>query len=106
MNATICPARKEEVMLYMVTTRIHRALIPEDQATDLMAKERTYAGELVKQKKILSAYRKAGGGGSFFLVDAESNEEIHKMFSGLPLAKYLEFDVIPIVLHPLFGGPA
>lgn len=93
-------------MLYIVTTKIHREAIPADQTADLIAKEMAHARELVAQKKFQAAYRKVGGSGSFFIVEANSHEEVHKMFTGLPLAKYLEFDVMPVVLHPLFGGPA
>jgi muconolactone D-isomerase len=93
-------------MLYIVTTKIHREAIPEDRAAELIAKEMAHARELVTQKKFLAAYRRVGGSGSFFIVEADSHEEVHKMFAGLPLAKYLEFDVTPVVLHPLFGGPA
>jgi muconolactone D-isomerase len=93
-------------MLYIVTTRIHREAIPADQAADLLAREMAHAHQFVEQKKFLAAYRKVGGSGSFFIVEAASHEEVHKMFTGLPLAKYLEFDVMPVVLHPLFGGPA
>ncbi len=93
-------------MLYMVMTKIHREAIPEDGAPELMRAERAYAQQFVDQKKILSAYRRLGGSGSFFLVDAESNQEVHDIFSGLPLARYLEIDVVPLVVHPLFGGPA
>ena len=93
-------------MLYIVATRIHREAIPADQAAELAAKERAYALQFVEQKKIVSAYRRIGGSGSFFIVEAASHEEVHALFSGLPLAKYLEFEVTPVVLHPLFGGPA
>jgi muconolactone D-isomerase len=93
-------------MLYIVTTKIHREAIPADQAAELAAKERAHAMQFVEQKKILSAYRKIGGSGSFFIVEAGSHEEVHAIFSSLPLAKYLEFDVTPVVMHPLFGGPA
>ena len=93
-------------MLYIVTTKILRAQIPEDRAAELLAKEMAHAREFITQKKILAAYRKVGGSGSFFIVEADSNEEVHRIFTSLPLAKYLEFDVAPIVLHPLFGGPA
>ena len=93
-------------MLYIVTTKIHREAIPADQAAELIAKELAHARLFIEQKKILAAYRKVGGSGSFFIVEADSHEEVHKIFTSLPLAKYLEFDVIPVVLHPLFGGPA
>ena len=93
-------------MRYIVTTKIHREAIPEERAAELLAKEKAHAQQYVEQKKILSAYRKIGGSGSFFIVEADSNEEVHRMFSSLPLAKYLEFEVMPVVLHPLFGGPA
>ena len=93
-------------MLYVVTTKILRAQIPEDQAPELMQKEMAHAQQFIEQKKILAAYRRVGGGGSFFIVDADSNEEVHQIFSSLPLARYLEFDVTPVLLHPLFGGPA
>ena len=93
-------------MLYVVATKILRALIPEDQAAELVHKEMVHARQFIEQKKILAAYRRVGGGGSFFIVDAESNEEVHQIFSGLPLARYLEFDVTPVLLHPLFGGLA
>ena len=93
-------------MLYIVTTKIHREAIPADQAAELIAKEIAHARQFVEQKKFLAAYRKVGGSGSFFIVEADSHEEVHKMFTSLPLVKYLEFDVMPVVLHPLFGGPA
>ena len=59
-------------MLYVVTTKILRALIPEDQAAELIQKELAHARQFMEQKKILAAYRRVGGGGSFFIVDAES----------------------------------
>ena len=93
-------------MLYVVTTKILRAQIPEDQAAELIKKETAHGRQLIEQKKILAAYRRVGGGGSFFIVDADSNEEAHQIFSSLPLARYLEFEVTPVLLHPLFGGPA
>ncbi len=93
-------------MLYVVTTKILRSQIPEDQTAELVQKEMAHARQFIEQKKILAAYRRLGGGGSFFIVDADSNEEVHQIFSSLPLARYLEFEVTPVLLHPLFGGPA
>jgi muconolactone D-isomerase len=93
-------------MLYIVTTKIHREAIPADQAADLIAKEQAHARQYVEQKKFLAGYRKVGGSGSFFIVEADSHEEVHKLLTSLPLAKYLEFDATPVVLHPVFGGPA
>ena len=93
-------------MLYVVATTILRALIPEDHAAELVQKETAHARQFIEQKKTLATYRRVGGGGSLFIVDAESNEEVHQIFSGLPLARFLEFDVTPVLLHPLFGGLA
>jgi muconolactone delta-isomerase len=71
----------------------------------LTTRELAHAGEYVKQKKILDAYMKVGGSGAFFLVDVESNEEVHQLLMSLPAAKYFDFEVTPVVTHPLFGGP-
>ncbi len=77
-------------MLYMVTIKIHWAAVPEDRAAEIIAAEVAHAKDLIVKKKPIAAYRKVGNNSSFWLIDAESNDEVPQILSGLPVRRYLD----------------
>jgi muconolactone D-isomerase len=92
---------KENTMLFHVHMIVK---IPHDMpaamADDIKAREKVYAQNLQKQGKWLHLWRIVGEYANYSVFDVESNDELQKLLSELPLFPYMEIKVTPLAKHP------
>ena len=74
-------------------------LDPEQRAA-LLAREKAYSQELQRAGKWPHLWRIVGEYANFSIFDVESNDELHRLLSGLPLFPYLSIHVTPLATHP------
>lgn len=88
-------------MLYHVRmdVRIPHELDPQTRA-ELVAREKDYSQQLQREGKWPEIWRIVGEYANFSIFDVESNDELHKIISGLPLFPYMEVHVTPLATHP------
>jgi muconolactone D-isomerase len=76
------------------------ANMPADTAAEIKAREKAYSQDLQRRGKWLHLWRIAGEYANYSVFDAESNDELHEMLSGLPLFPYMRIRVVPLARHP------
>lgn len=74
--------------------------MPLDTAMEIKAREKAYSQDLQQRGKWLHLWRIAGEYANYSVFDAESNDELHEMLSGLPLFPYMRIRVVPLARHP------
>lgn len=88
-------------MLYQVfmDVKIPRDL-PEDERTQVLAREKAYSQDLQRQGKWRHIWRIAGQYANISIFDVQDNAELHQILSGLPLFPFMEIKVTPLLRHP------
>lgn len=88
-------------MLYHVRmdVRIPRDL-PADEMADILAREKAYSQQLQATGKWRHIWRLAGEYANFSIFDVSGNEELHQILTGLPLYRFMEIAVTPLLRHP------
>ncbi|TWI29278.1 muconolactone Delta-isomerase [Paracoccus sulfuroxidans] len=88
-------------MLYQVVmdVKIPRDL-PEDERTQVLAREKAYSQDLQRQGKWRHIWRVAGQYANISIFDVQDNAELHQILSGLPLFPFMEIKVTPLLRHP------
>ncbi|MBU2031498.1 MAG: muconolactone Delta-isomerase [Alphaproteobacteria bacterium] len=88
-------------MLYHVRmdVRIPRDL-PPDEVADILAREKAYSQQLQASGKWRHIWRLAGEYANFSIFDVSGNEELHEILTGLPLYRFMEIAVTPLLRHP------
>jgi muconolactone D-isomerase len=88
-------------MLYLVHMVVR---LPQDmaaeQADGIKAREKAYAEDLQRAGKWIHLWRVVGEYANYSVFDVESNDELHRILSGLPLFPYMEMKVTPLAQHP------
>ena len=79
--------------------QIPHSLDPE-VAAQLIAKEKAYSQELQRSGKWRHIWRIAGEYANFSIIDAKDNTELHEILTGLPLFKFMDITVTPLLRHP------
>lgn len=74
--------------------------LPKDVVTDILAREKAYSQDLQRSGKWRHIWRVVGEYKNVSIFDVESNEELHKLISELPLFPYMEISVTPLCTHP------
>ena len=74
--------------------------LPKDVVTDILAREKAYSQDLQRSGKWRHIWRVVGEYKNVSIFDVESNEELHKLISELPLFPYKEISVTPLCTHP------
>lgn len=74
--------------------------LPEAEAATILAREKAYAQDLQQRGKWRHIWRLAGEYANFSIFDVADNAELHAILSGLPLFKYMEISVTPLLRHP------
>lgn len=90
-----------EIMLFHVRMDVN---IPHDlpaaEAADIIARERAYSQELQRSGKWRHIWRIAGKYANYSVFDVKDNAELHDVLSGLPLFKFMDIEVMPLLRHP------
>ena len=88
-------------MLFLVRMDVNLpADMPSEEAAAIKAVEKAYSQDLQKQGKWRHIWRVVGEYSNYSVFDAESNDELHNMLSGLPLFPYMDISVTPLAKHP------
>ncbi|MDH6194682.1 muconolactone D-isomerase [Mycobacterium frederiksbergense] len=67
---------------------------------EIVAREKAYSQDLQRAGKWPHIWRVVGEYANFSIFDVESNDELHRILSGLPLFSYMEIQVTPLAVHP------
>lgn len=74
--------------------------LPSDEAAEILAREKAYSQELQASGKWRHIWRLAGEYANFSILDVRDNTELHEILTGLPLFKFMEIQVTPLLRHP------
>ena len=88
-------------MLFLVRMDVNIPTdMPAEEAAAIKATEKAYSQDLQQQGKWRHIWRVVGEYSNYSVFDAESNDEMHNMLSGLPLFPYMDISVTPLAKHP------
>lgn len=88
-------------MLFMVEMTVNiPADLPVAVADEIKAREKQYSQDLQRSGKWAHIWRIVGEYKNISIFDVESNDELHKLLSELPLFPYMEISVTPLSRHP------
>jgi len=88
-------------MLFLVRMDVKLpADMPAALADEIKVREKAYSQDLQRQGKWPHIWRVVGEYANYSVFDAESNDALHAMLSGLPLFPYMAIHVTPLAQHP------
>ncbi|QCB96099.1 muconolactone Delta-isomerase [Arthrobacter sp. PAMC25564] len=88
-------------MLFLVRMDVNIPVdMPSEKAAEIKAVEKAYSQNLQREGKWRHIWRVVGEYSNYSVFDAESNDELHEMLSGLPLFPYMDIEVTPLAKHP------
>ncbi len=74
--------------------------LPQSEVADILAREKAYSQELQSSGKWRHIWRLAGQYANYSIFDVRDNAELHEILSGLPLFKFMDIEVTPLLRHP------
>jgi muconolactone D-isomerase len=74
--------------------------LPAEQAAEILAREKAYSQQLQQSGKWRHIWRIAGQYANYSVFDVKDNAELHEILSGLPLYKFMQIEVTPLLRHP------
>lgn len=74
--------------------------LPADEVAEILAREKAYSQELQRSGKWRHIWRLAGEYANFSIFDVRDNTELHEILMGLPLFKFMDVKVTPLLRHP------
>jgi muconolactone D-isomerase len=74
--------------------------LPAAEAADILAREKAYSQELQRSGKWRHIWRIAGQYANYSVFDVKDNAELHEILSGLPLFRFMDIEVTPLLRHP------
>ena len=74
--------------------------LPAEQAAEILAREKAYSQQLQQSGKWRHIWRIAGQYANYSVFDVKDNAELHEILSGLPLFKFMQIEVSPLLRHP------
>lgn len=88
-------------MLFHVRMDVHIPYdLPPEQAAEILAREKAYSQQLQQSGKWRHIWRIAGQYANYSVFDVKDNAELHEILSGLPLFKFMQIEVTPLLRHP------
>lgn len=88
-------------MLFLVHMQVN---IPHDldpaTAEALIAEEKAYSQTLQTDGRWRHLWRVVGEYANYSVFDVDSNDELHRMLSALPLYRFMTLKVTPLAQHP------
>ncbi len=74
--------------------------LPADEAQQIIAREKAYSQDLQRSGKWRHIWRIAGQYANCSIFDVRDHAELHQILSGLPLFRFMDIQVTPLVRHP------
>lgn len=88
-------------MIFHVRMDVHPPTDLDPAAwAEVVAREKAYSQDLQRSGKWPHIWRIAGEYSNFSIFDVESNDELHKILSNLPLFAHMTIRVTPLATHP------
>jgi muconolactone delta-isomerase len=84
-------------MLFLVQGRAPSTTEPTPEFLGASKSTLERLGELQRQGKLIGGGVMIGPLGVAFLIDAESNEDLHVILTTLPSFRYADWDVMPLI---------
>lgn len=74
--------------------------LPAEEVAEIVARERAYSQDLQRSGEWRHIWRVAGQYANVSILDVRDNAELHEILSGLPLFKFMDIEVTPLLRHP------
>ena len=74
--------------------------LPADEAQQIIAREKAYSQDLQRSVKWRHIWRIAGQYANCSIFDVRDHDELHQILSGLPLFRFMDIQVTPLLRHP------
>lgn len=74
--------------------------LPAPEAAEIIAREKAYSQALQESGKWRHIWRIAGQYANYSIFDVKDNAELHEILAGLPLFKFMQIEVTPLLRHP------
>lgn len=74
--------------------------LPSAETAEIIAREKAYSQELQRSGKWRHIWRIAGAYANYSVFDVRDNTELHEILSGLPLFRFMDIEVTPLLRHP------
>lgn len=74
--------------------------LPAEEVTGIIVREKAYAQELQRSGKWRHIWRIAGQYANYSIFDVRDTAELHEILTGLPLFRFMELTVTPLLRHP------
>lgn len=88
-------------MLFMVHINVRLpAQWDQDKIDEVYSAEGARGMELMNEEKLLRIWRIVGRRANFGIWQSDSLEELHENIQSLPLFRYMDIEVTPIIKHP------
>ncbi|CAM3304276.1 Muconolactone Delta-isomerase [Arthrobacter ulcerisalmonis] len=88
-------------MLFLVRMDVNLTVdMAVEEAAAIKAVEKAYSQDLQQKGKWPHICRVGGEYSNYSVFEAECNDEMHQMLSGLPLFPYMDISVTPRAKHP------
>jgi muconolactone D-isomerase len=88
-------------MLFHVTMNVDLPHdLPENDVAEILQREKAYSQDLQQIGKWRHIWRIAGQYANISIFDVADNDELHQLLCGLPLFKFMDIQVTPLLRHP------
>ncbi len=88
-------------MLYHVRMNVDLPRdLPESEVAEILQREKAYSQDLQQKGKWRHIWRIAGQYANISIFDVDDNDELHRLLCGLPLFKFMDIEVMPLLRHP------
>lgn len=74
--------------------------LPAQETAEILQREKSYSQDLQAKGKWRHIWRIAGHYANVSIFDVADNDELHTLLSGLPLFKFMDIEVMPLLRHP------
>ncbi|MBW9064718.1 muconolactone Delta-isomerase [Rhizobium herbae] len=74
--------------------------LPAAEVAEVVAREKAYSQEQQRSGKWRHIWRIAGQYANYSVFDVRDNAELHEVLSGLPLFRFMDIEVTPLLRHP------
>ena len=88
-------------MYFLAESRVDRPQAMSSEEWELLAQaESDYGIQARRDGKLVNIWRIAGQYAAFSLWNADDNDELHQLISGLPMFPFAAFTITALATHP------
>lgn len=87
-------------MLYLVNMELDPKKGDPEAVAELAKKETEVSLDYQREGVVLNIWRVVGRYANFSVYDVDSNDELHRRLTSLPLYPYMDIRITPLAVHP------